>query len=1318
MEHLGYNRYLTMFKPSSGPLVRDDVLESDGDWSFSTPSAQGMIDSAIRLLPQDGILRTNERGWPNVPWDERDELEEFPGAIDSGWTGDFDNLTVSNPQIYETELGFLKIATAAGERQALSSREWAGDNAEGWTVQVRLTVAEAPTTDFGELAGHSIVVDDGVHREEIFLHQDHIYLENADRSYDIDLSSMRQIRIAGRGEDITVLFDDGRVAEMTGEFTGASVQPELTIGSSEAATGDYETHWDYVFQHWLGDWADTRPLVTQRFVTTPAVATSSVLEPAGLVSSWTRLTVEATGSSGGTTTVGVQWRDGNGDWTTLSTTEIAVGINHISLGSIPVRGDGTDALRFVVTQVSDTGSEEPPAVDALTVEMVLATGALLVKPNWGPASGGQTVMVEIGQDALLVGRQPLSTNTADAEPGETFEDRIALIPADGSLDETVGPATAVESGAVSYRAGLYGQAAVLGELAALSGDFSSALNTFGDSAYGRVGVGVTPIIASGLELTEDQISLKGLLSDPFQSSEPAQGATAPVGGGFSVTGVGSVAVDGNCFGFALQILYGSVSVEHGSYVHHFYAHDYKSPRWVTLKADTVDEDLVFTALEDSQWRIGRPRLYDIVPGSATVAVDHQVGSTGFGVEARVTPYVFSDEDLVILSTLTGNNGWEIGIRDGGLLYVVIGDGSSQDQLEAKWPIVAGERKHVALNFRIFSDHQRLQLLVNGEICAEKVTTLTTVSAGTDLTIGTEALLQVEEIAIQSEAFDARALSVRRGIASPLFEVDTDVPVEDENVLILNFDEETGPIRDSSTYKNHCYLPVTGRPGFYRSVAIESRSKASLWNTGLIKCLHNPSLSLTLPLTIYAKGRFWAWSGITQTLFKKANAGGTQYVVVEILENGLVRVRANSGGSEQSLTSDVSIADQKVRALAAVVDSASITIMIDSVVKTGAITLGALSALDQDIEIGSLCTCHISALVLRLGTLDQDTFDSWRDRNDIKRTITSDKIYLGGVQVDPTAIRHTHPRRKYFVAPARDAGEASVYAIAEAASPGVALASELPYTYLLSYLREIGPLTFGQAEIEDSDGHTVPVDTEESAATATKSPFRILHRVPGDAVGLAYVQAPQISTERLVGVVPLEHETAENLSTYFGGEFALTGPAAVQGGLLYSSQLDTRDVQISNRAVVDRGVATPTPLYYKYLVGRGRFYTYNPNATTALDAQVVKESISIIGPDGQSVDPADFPWDIEISTVDKHGVALPSNIFSVVLFTRRLYIPGKTLWVRYPARDSANAWAFALNKTEVLNPVPIFERTSETIPGRDAFRTILETNGSYSLRIGT
>lgn len=1298
-----------MFRPGTGTIVRDDILEEDVDWSFADPDKQGVVESAIRLLSTTAALRQNERGWVNVPWSERDELEDYPGAIDAGW--------VSAPGEPETRLGFLKIRTDAGEQQTLANRNWAGDST-GWTLQTRLMVVEEPTSDFGELAGHSIVVDDGAHREVVWLHSDHVYLEKAGVSFDVDLSRMRQIRIAGEGEDLTVFFDDGRICELTGEFTGESLGRQLLLGSPEPATGDYETHWDYVYQYWEGGWADVRDDVQKAFATTPQVATSPTYAPAALVKSWTRVVVETTGEAGGgTTSLGVQWRDGDGNWTTLSTTNLGVGYNTIDLTALPVRGDGTDAIRFLVTQVSTSGTAEPLAVDSIVVETEFLSGQLIVRPTWGPSAGGQSVLVEIGQDASRIGQQPLSTNSTEAEPGDAFTDRIALIPCNGDLNDDIGAGVATPTGDVAYRTGLFAQAAVLGTLLDLAGSFNNSLASFGDSVYGRVGIGVTPIVAVGLALIESSISAKGLSDDPFQSPMPAQGAVSPVGGGFTMEGVGSVAVDGNCFGFALQILKGSITVTHGTHVHTFYAHDYKSPRWVTIKADTVDQDLEFTALESSEWLVGSPRLFDTTAGSALVPIAHQVGTTGFGAEARAVVYFFSDEDLSLLSTISGNSGWEIGIRASGLLYAAAGDGSSIQTVEAAWPVVCGARFHVALSFRIFSDHKRLQLLVNGEVCGEAVSTLSTVATGTDLSIGSPLLMQIEEIAVQDEAFDARALAVRRGLAAPLFEVDTDTPISSQDVLVLRFDEETGPIKDSSQYKNHCYVPVAGRPGIYRSVPVESRSKIALWSTGLIKCTHNPSLLLTVPVSLYARGRFWAWTGVTQTLFKKANLAGTRYLIVEILEDGRVRVRVNSSGSESSLTSVVSIADQKVRSLGVEVSSTSISIMIDSVVATGAATVGALSALDQNVEIGTLCTMHLSDFVLRLGAFDPDTFDQWRDRSLVKRTITTDKIFVDGTQVDATKIRHTHPRRKYFVAPAHEAGDVSVYAIAEAASPGLAISADRPYSYLLSYLRTIDPLTFGQVLVDDSDGNPVPIDTEDSAATATKSPFRIVKTVPPDGVGLAYVQAPPISAERLVGVTPLEHETAENLSTYFGGEFATSGPSAVAGGVKYAAQVDTRDILVSNRAVILRDFAAPAALYYKYLIGRGRYYVYNPNATDASGIALIRESISLIDNTGKVIALADFPWDIEVSTVDVHGDALPANVFSVVFFSKRLYIPGKTIWIRYPARDSANSWAFSLGRSEVLNPVPVLQRVDGAL-GRDTFAVDLTPSGVYDLRVGT
>jgi hypothetical protein len=140
------------------------------------------------------------------------------------------------------------------------------------------------------------------------------------------------------------------------------------------------------------------------------------------------------------------------------------------------------------------------------------------------------------------------------------------------------------------------------------------------------------------------------------------------------------------------------------------------------------------------------------------------------------------------------------------------------------------------------------------------------------------------------------------------------------------------------------------------------------------------------------------------------------------------------------------------------------------------------------------------------------------------------------------------------------------------------------------------------------------------------------------------------------------------------------------------------------------------LFYKYLMGRGRHYVYNADALLATDANIIRESLRFETREGETIDIADYPWEIGVSKSDVYGNTLPDNIFSVVVYTEVVAVFNRTIFVIYDAVDALLDFKRDLTHREVVNPVPIFHRQAN--PSALEYDMEFSPTGFYNLTVGT
>jgi hypothetical protein len=235
---------------------------------------------------------------------------------------------------------------------------------------------------------------------------------------------------------------------------------------------------------------------------------------------------------------------------------------------------------------------------------------------------------------------------------------------------------------------------------------------------------------------------------------------------------------------------------------------------------------------------------------------------------------------------------------------------------------------------------------------------------------------------------------------------------------------------------------------------------------------------------------------------------------------------------------------------------------------------------------------------------------------------------------------------------------------------------------------------------------------------TKSPFRIAPTVPDGSVNLAKINTPDLDAGNNISVIDLSDMESANISNHLRGKFSLQNQeveyiAGTQ--LYYGGQIDTTDIVISNRSAVGRDLEAPYPLFYKYLVGRGRYYL-NKSGILVSDLDVLKPEIRIVSENGTELDIAQYPYDIEVSSKDFYNNDLPAGNFAVVIYSHFLSLSGKSIFVEYNASDSANSYKLIPGKREVINPEPIVQYG---IAGQDTYFTVLTANaGRYDLYVNT
>jgi len=206
-------------------------------------------------------------------------------------------------------------------------------------------------------------------------------------------------------------------------------------------------------------------------------------------------------------------------------------------------------------------------------------------------------------------------------------------------------------------------------------------------------------------------------------------------------------------------------------------------------------------------------------------------------------------------------------------------------------------------------------------------------------------------------------------------------------------------------------------------------------------------------------------------------------------------------------------------------------------------------------------------------------------------------------------------------------------------------------------------------------------------------LRFASRLPDHAVNVAFVEAPDLAVSANVGMLDLSYQRVENLSAYVGGQLDVD--------LNGVNRVDTKEVVLSSRSVLSRGVGRPIPLFYKYDIGRGTYSVRaNPSNPADLDEarlEMLKQFQILDRRNNKVPGPA---WDIEVTGQDGNGNYL------VTLYIERRQTSAETFKLRFQAADRTTGATFP-NHIEVINAEPLMVEGVH-------YNLQAESDGGYSI----
>jgi hypothetical protein len=1358
-----------MFYPPNSQLSTEEFLDTEtGGFTLSDSTKIGIAGSTVRLLSSANNTSYIGADWATPLWSNQNNLPPASGVIESQF-----NVYVSadyTATYFSTDSTFLNFETTTTSQyfHITETSNFTGvSNATGYTLETRVQVPITDNTSSVKL-GHGMLVDDGTKRIEFYYVDSGVGIRDTTDFIPVSLqSSPQKIRFGFKQDDYYVLLEDGSAFAGIDKFTGTSISKKLQIGAFNTSSDTTspqtigKTLVDYIYQSSSGMYLDEAQIASGLYSTTDQWAITPEYTPRiGVTKYNAAYVVSELATGNGTTSIKTQYKSSVAtDWTDQGSyvTITSVPNQEILLSSVPTAGDGTDKLRFYVKQVSADGTAEPPRIDRITVKSSSNKSKILLEPQWGSIDGGNTVAIKLDSTNNLRSEKSASTSTIGLYH---FNSGSELV---DSSTSNISASTAglVQSGVL----GVFNERIQLGTSAAsaisnatsfldifidVTGSVDSSGNTGSAAGVGFIGSGLEVVSNSNetIEFSSGTHYLDVTTGNPNGTAYNAQIVkthSMSLGDGFAISNITSNVDGDKLLKFHLENAFGGIQVvhDHGSTSGTFELSnfDYKGIKEVELLItgfdNTETNKISFMsshvlASDKAEFSVSNIQLHDLSTGLFHLATDasYDLGSNNWTIDfyANLLAYSLSNNGTILHTKGGGGNEIKLSVNNKGYPILL----ANSVSVTGNWPIPLNKDSLISIARR----DSYLTVSVDGEINGlSRFSSIGAidlnpgdlyVGSNTDTTNPTHS--KIDELRIETSAIAPPSYAQSMSIVDPFFRSIYELPAytgagsrdDWKTISLLHFNELAGPVVDDAEFwggvSNEAIVPHANRRLTTRGesgvIGLATQFRRSFLNNGteifggmLVPFSTGMSTGTDQAVSVFFK--FGGYRNLNNKSSIVRNISDTNngydvgvdtggHIYVDIYQGSASPVSTYSHTSAYAATNTYRPCGVSIDPL-----NTSVNVWVAGTYTGHTLTGNAfaavagfhnyMSGVDRSgIEIGAGAVGSIDELTVIEGLVDSATYSNWSQIDSIKSLPQLD-VYVGGTKLSTGRIISVHPRAAYMVMPEGTAGDTHVYVDFDSYK----ISTDRPYKYTNSFDRTI--LSSGIAMV----------------ACETKSPFRIASSVPDGSINLAMINTPDLLPENNVSTIDLSDMDAANISNHLHGKFSLQDQTLTGTQLIYTGQIDTKDIVISNRSVVGRELDAPYPLFYKYLVGRGRHYLHRPGVSVS-DLDVIKSEIEIVNEVGTDMDISLYPYDIEVSSDDFYGNSLPSGNFAIILYTQLLSLSNRSVFVKYNASDSANSYKLVPGKREVINPIPIIQNGT----GQDTYSAQINSSGVYNLYINT
>lgn len=1304
------------FKPQYGKFVTEDFNSSIG----LTLDPDAAVDGTLRIPKTGDFLGPGQHGLPSIPASPiTGELSADKAyiyhlnthAITDDWTIDIESIGIySGAPLPDSGMRFavppeLSAGQMMGQTSQIlsagASNPWTNvTNATGWVVDIRTRI---------QSGWCKVVIQDDVYGVYIYIGKEWIRISSNDNNpwastsmvFPVDMNTApRTLRIAGIGTTLYAAIEGGpsgyAIMSNTGEFSVSG--PELVIGIDtdyddildiRRAAGDLRLHDLRIYGHDIqgtgiennnGYAPEGASLLY--FPTGEHISYSEEFSPTLPISAWRYSTYAAEAlSGGGTTSITPEYRINSGDaWTALSATSITATTQTQDLSSIVAAGTGEDQIRFKIAQTVVGVTGEPPRIDSISVAMTEKEPTLRMIPSWGPTRGDNTIAVDIYRG--LTGEEDITT-----------DDELVFSHGDTTLtDRSTNTHTITGTGSpvkdVDYV-----------EVSTLAFTASPVDNTptgYTSGTHGDVGDEFTVVGISG---SDPQLAeAKVVRIEAGVSTEVnAQKVTAIGDGqGFSIPGITGLTI-GNLYSleFISRVYSGQMRLEAvGAVTSIVYDRGVARRTKVTFVPTSTTVTFSFEAANGAAvFTVGNLKLYTGTEKYLEVANDATINGTQHTFSMSVYTEAYAAQGAVLCSNLSGSNGYELRIAGNGYLELV----SGTDVLTTQ--VIVEQRKwiHISGTIRTVSGNSEIEACVDGSFAGRVIkagihtasTTALSIGRGPGSTIrvfaGKIRNLRIRSIGMT--AFD-QSYDLSR-FTLPRFQSSRESAITANTKLSLRMNRTSGIIEDDSGDRP-AILPDVARTYVFRgSEGAHGTGFRFIRNDdnrfGYLEVPDLDSWSTTSDFMIDGWIKLPA-QGVRQSILSLGNPfGGSHGITLRVNESDELEYGARGATQLRSTTHTSTLADSEWHYIAVEHNWSThdIKLTIDGTTETDSgTTIGTMGSAPTTAYIGCLAATG-EGLTADLDEIRIEasvgagygyplTGDKWTP---------TEPVLVDHITLHADRVLHLSDTRKLVVMPANDRGKVPLQV-----GTGT-LYGNTPYTYTESY-----NIALATGDLEAQFG-------------STRSPFRIVNTTPDHGVNIALISTPSITIGSNLSVTDLSGLEPSNRIGYGADEVFLYN--STTGDYSYTDSVNTREIRISNRVARYRDLTSPVPLYYKYLVGRDQYYLYAPQVASTGDIEIARGLLRVTGTDGSETD---LIWDIDISSTDYNGDSLPSNVYSVVLYTSDIL--DDTAWVHYRGIYRLDKYSRIENRAEVINAVPLFHEGT----GRLSYTTTLNSDSTYDITV--